>query len=229
MKFVKLPDHEEITLREAVTAFVYGEARDASSGPLYPSLASDALLQELDSAARTGRIRFRALRIGDNKYQVIDPAYFNSRHELDWRKDEIQSWGPVDEQTGLEGNVFGVEWYDVHIDRQQFGSLLKNMGVDVGGNCDPKTPEPDVHENGPTYKTGAAGRPTSMHFALRIARRRLEDGDYPETKTAFAEQIAAELKATYPEAAPAKPKTIRQNPDFTELWRCRLPKKIDAN
>jgi hypothetical protein len=225
MKFVKLPDREEITLREAVTAFVFGEARDASSGRFYPSLATDALLRELYNAAQTGRIRFRAIKIGDSKYQEIDCSYFGTRFEFDWNKNEIQSWGLADEQMGLEGEVLGVDWHDVYLDRQQFSLLLSDLGVSVDETRNPQTLGVDAPKDGRTYKTGAAGRPTSMHFALRIAQQLLDAEDCPNTKTAFSEQVAAKLKDTYPEAAQVKPKTIRNNPDFNELWRHKTPKK----
>ena len=61
MMHVRLPDRTEITLCEAVTAFVYGESCAASSGPFDPSDASDALLDRLHEAAHAGRVRFHAL------------------------------------------------------------------------------------------------------------------------------------------------------------------------
>jgi hypothetical protein len=61
MMHVQLPDRKWITLCEAVTAFVYGESRDASSVPFYP-VASDAVLEQLHDAAQAGTIKFRALR-----------------------------------------------------------------------------------------------------------------------------------------------------------------------
>lgn len=93
MMHVQLPDRSEITLYEAVTAFVSGKPRDASSEPFYPSFASEALLERLHNAAQAGQVRFRALKIGDNKYQEIDPLYFGTRFEFNWNKNEIQSWG----------------------------------------------------------------------------------------------------------------------------------------
>lgn len=169
---VQLPDRKEITLREAVTAFVYGESRDASSGQFYPSDASNALLEQLQEAARAGRVRFHALPVvGNNKYQEIDPLYFGTRRELDWNKNEILSLGPVDEREckpvydGQEcDEVLGVEWYDVHLDQEQFASLLKDMGVSVQQNLDPGAPQ-NVDAEAPadlsdleTSGTGLAGR-----------------------------------------------------------------------
>lgn len=120
--------------------------------------------------------------------------------------------------------MLGVDWYDVYLDREQFASLLRDIGVSVQQNPNPQSPQSlldDVSGNEKTYRTGAAGRPTSMHLVLKIAKRRLDAGDYPETKTAFSEQLAAELKTTHPEAAPVKPKTMRSNLALSELWRRR--------
>jgi hypothetical protein len=149
MMNVRLPDRATITLREAVTAFVDGEPRDASPERFYPSHQSDALLDRLHEAAYTGRVRFHALpAVGNNKYQEINPLYFGTRRTLNWNKNEILSWGLVDEREckpiydGQEcDEVLGVEWYDVHLDRKQFASLLGEMGVSVQQNLDPSQPQ----------------------------------------------------------------------------------------
>jgi len=59
-----------------------------------------------------------------------------------------------------------------------------------------------------------------------MAQRRLDAGDYPENLTMFSEQLAAELKATVPEAAPMTAKTMRNNAELRELWRRRSPRII---
>ena len=238
MMHVQLPDREEITLWEAVTAFVYGNSRDTSSGPLYPSNASETLLERLHQAARAGQVRFRALKIGDNKYQEIDPLYFGTKRELNWNKNQILSYGPVDEQQckavydGEEcGEVLGVEWYDVHLDREQFASLLREMGVSVEQNLDPGAPQyldadrPTDLSSLETSGTGLAGRPTSIQFVLPMAQERLDAGDYPDSKTEFAEQLAEAFKKAAPKAHHPKPNTIRNNAEFGEMWRRRKPRK----
>jgi hypothetical protein len=88
MMHVQLPDRKWITLCEAVTAFVYGESRDASSVPFYP-VASDALLEQLHDAAQAGAIKFRALRRGNNNYQEINPGYFSTTRHFDWKQNQI--------------------------------------------------------------------------------------------------------------------------------------------
>lgn len=95
MIYVQLPDRREITLQEAVTAFVYGKSRDAPAGPFYPSFASDALLEQMHGAAHTGRVRFRALKIGTSKYQEIDPLYFSMRRHFNWGEESNSVLGSV--------------------------------------------------------------------------------------------------------------------------------------
>jgi hypothetical protein len=224
MMHVQLPDRMEITLREAVTAFVYGESRDASSGPLYPSFASDALLEQLRCAAQAGRVRFRALKIGDNKYQEIESLYFCTRREFNWNENEIQSWGPADEETGVEGEVLGVDWYDVYLDREQFASLLRDMGVSVN-----RRDGGDVQGERKTFETGLAGRPTSIYFVLPLAQIRLDAGDYPETLAEFSKQLAEALAKIEPNAHRITPKAISNNPKLRELWRRKPPKIIDRS
>ena len=50
------------------------------------------LIERLHSAAYAGRIRFRALKNGDNPadgYKEIDPLYFSEPRGLRWDSDEI--------------------------------------------------------------------------------------------------------------------------------------------
>ena len=70
-KQIKLPDRKEITLCEAVTAFVYGKASDVVQLMLYGEAETEAhsasakgLIERLHSAAYAGRIKFRALKNG---------------------------------------------------------------------------------------------------------------------------------------------------------------------
>jgi hypothetical protein len=67
---IKLPDRREITLCEAVTAFVYGKASNALQYMLYgeagtteeQSAKAKDLIERSHSAAYAGRITFRALK-----------------------------------------------------------------------------------------------------------------------------------------------------------------------
>jgi len=229
---IELPDRVEITLCEAFTAFVYGRAWDAAQrhGLLFarmglgPQLTSEQsaklnnLFERLNSAAYAGRIKFRALKNGENPadgHQVIDPLYFRQQRGFRWYCDRIWSRDPSESDHSTE------DWYDVHLDRQQFESLLQEWGVSVQQNLDAEVPGERT-----TLRTGAAGHPTSIHFVLKMAQRRLDAGDYPENLTMFSEQLAAELKATVPEAAPMTAKTMRNNAELRELWRRRSPRII---
>lgn len=223
MMYIQLPDRKEITLFEAVTAFVYGECRDASSGAFYDSHASSALLRELDCAAKAGRVRFRAVKSGINKYQEIDPSYFRTqRFHFVWNSSEIHCLVPIDEiddyvprkYEGEYDAVWSLDWFDVYLDREQFVLLLREIGVSVK-----QGPDTDVPGKRKTLTTGVAGRPTSRHLVEKMARRRLDTGDYPETLAAFSEELAKELRDAEPEAARMTAKTIKNA--IGPLWRAR--------
>ena len=219
MMHVRLPDRARITLWEAVTAFVDGESRAASSGPFYPSHKSDALLDRLHEAAHAGRVRFYALpAVGNNKYQEIDPLYFGTRCTLNWNENEILSWGPVDEREckpiydGQEcDEVLGVECYDVHLDREQFASLLREMGVSVRQNLDPGAPQdldaevPADLSNLETSGTGLAGRGTSIQYIIPRAKKRLDAG-LSEHQNGICEASGQGLREGCAKGAPSKAK-----------------------
>ena len=65
-KQIKLPDRKEITLCEAVTAFVFGKASDicricsCEAQTEENSAKAKDLIERLHSAAYAGRIKFRA-------------------------------------------------------------------------------------------------------------------------------------------------------------------------
>jgi hypothetical protein len=213
MMHVQLPDRKWITLCEAVTAFVYGESCDASLVKFYP-VASDALLEQLHDAAEAGTIKFRALRRGNNKYQEINPGYFSTTRDFNWKRNEICCWVPCDGEEYEQ--ELAIEWYDVHLERDQYTSLLGDMGVSVQSNS-----VSDALDNSKIYKTGLQGRPTAIQLALPIAERRLADGDYPDTKKAFAEQIVNAVAKTEPQAPAMTAKALTNNDKFSELWRKR--------
>jgi hypothetical protein len=239
MMHVRLPDRARITLWEAVTAFVDGESRAASSGPFYPSHKSDALLDRLHEAAHAGRVRFYALpAVGNNKYQEIDPLYFGTRCTLNWNKNEIRSWGLVDEREckpiydGQEcDEVLGLDWCDVHLDREQFASLLREMGVLVEQKLDQEfqqnadADQPTDLSRLETKGTGFVGRPESVRFVLPMAQKRLDAGDYPDTQKEFSELLAEDFAKSSPDAHHPTAKAIRTNPQFAEMCRRRPPKK----
>jgi hypothetical protein len=236
MQAIELPDRQAITLCEAVTAFVYGRACDGAQrlglrfacmgiGPVLTieqSAKLDNLLERLNIAAYDGHIKFRALKIGE-KYAAdghtdIDPLYFGQQRGFEWYCDRIWSRDLSESDHSTE------DWHDVHLDRGQFEAWLRKMGVSVT-----QSPDADVQGERKTFRTGAAGRSTSIHLVQKMAQRRLAAGDYPESLTTFSEQLAAELKATEPEAAPMTAKTMRNNAELRELWRRRLPKIIDRS
>ena len=216
-----------MTLCEAVTAFIYGKAYDlrqlARDTPKEQIANAQDLLDRLHHAAYAGRVKFRALQEGDDPttgYKDIEPLYFYVNPLFHWSQDVI-----VHEQCELSR-----PWYFVHLDREDFASLLRDMGVSVQQSPDPHRPDLDIPGSQKTVRSGAQGAPTSMHLVLQEAQRQLDAGNYPGSLTAFTEELANWLEVAEPKAAPTKPKTMRNNPKLRELWRRRKsPKIIDPS
>ena len=160
---IQLPDRQAITLCEAVTAFRYGKACDAPRLMIYgllnrvgravghelsteeqlygeePTEEQNAkeveLIERLQSAAYAGRIKFRALKIGEygaDGHKDIDHLYFSEQRGFQWGCDKIWSW----DLSKYPDHVprpphFTEDWYDVYLDRQQFEELLREMGASI--------------------------------------------------------------------------------------------------
>jgi hypothetical protein len=232
---IKLPDRKEITLCEAVTAFVYGKASRAVQLMLYgeaeteeQSAKAKDLIERLHDAAYAGRIKFRALKNGDSHtdgHKNIDHLYFSEPRGFRWDCDEIWDRGLSPEHPKFRSHrSFTWDWRDVHLDREGFEALLHAMGASVQQGSDA-----DVPGDQKIYNSGVAGRPTSLHFILPMARERLDAGDYPDSQKTFSEQLAADFAKAEPRAARMSPKAIRNNPEFRELWRRKPPKIIDSS
>lgn len=233
-KQLKLPDRKEITLCEAVTAFVHGKASDVVQQMLYGEAETEAhsarakgLIERLHSAAYAGRIKFRGLRNGGDPadgHKDIDRLYFSESRGLRWYADEIWSrdLSPDHPEFKSRPPFFTMDWRDVHVDREDFEALLREMGVSVQQN-----PDADAPGKRKTFATGTPGRPTSKHLVLPMAQRKLDDGDCPNTLIEFSRQLAEELRVAEPEAAPMTPKTISNV--IRKLWNARHkpPKIID--
>lgn len=115
-------------------------------------------------------------------------------------------------------------WHDVHLDREDFESLLEDMDFSIQKTFDTNSPGKLK-----TYKTGLAGRPTPKHLVVNLARRWLEARNYPETLTKLSEQLSEFMAETEPQAPRMTPKTIRNNSEIRELWRRRPPKIIEPS
>ena len=220
-RLIELPDRKEITLCEAVTAFVYGKAYDVRQldrDGLKEKIAEEKdLLEHLQRAAYAGRVKFRAIKeFGEpaDGYKDIDPLYFYINPLFNWSQDVIVQ----------PGNESSTPWYFVHLDREQFVSLLREMGVSVK-----QSPDADAPGKVKTDRTGMPGRPSSKHLLLPLAKRKLDDGYRPESLAAFSKQLARELEIAEPWAVPMKPKTVANA--VRELWRAyqKLPKIIDRS
>ena len=224
-KQLKLPDRKEISLCEAVTAFVFGKANtmiqemvDGEATNEENSAKAKDLTERLRSAAYAGRIKFRGLKNGDNPadgHRVIDPLYFSEPRGLRWGSDEIWVRDLSPRHPKFKSQPpFTMDWRDVHLDREDFEALLQAMGIAVVKSLDADAPA-----DRKTLKTGMPGRPTSKHLVLKRARRRLDAGDYPPTLDMFSRELADELRREEPDAAPMTAKTVANA--IRELWRER--------
>jgi hypothetical protein len=81
----------------------------------------------------------------------------------------------------------------------------------------------DLHAP-PCSRSGAPGRPTSMHIVLIEHRRRVENGSHDESRTAEAKSLEGWLKQAHPDMPPLTYKTILNKlpPEFQPLTT--LPK-----
>jgi hypothetical protein len=227
---LKLPDRREITLCEAVTAFVFGKANDFVEEMLNGETETEEssarvriLTGKLQSAAYAGSVKFRGLKNGDNHsdgHKDIDRLYFSEERGFRWERDEIWVCDVSPQHPRFEPQrAFKMEWYDVHLDRADFEVLLRSMSVSVLHGFDP-----DALGKRNTLKTGMPGRPTSKHLVLDMAQRRLEDGSAPSSLTAFSQELAEALLSEHAGAAPATAKTIRNA--IRKLWHAhRKPSK----
>src|SRR5882672_11471288 len=178
-KQLKLPDRQGITLCEAVTAFVYGKASDAvqqmldgEAGTEEQSAKAKDLIERIHRAAYSGQLKLRALRNGDNHadgHRDIDPLYFSEPRGLRWQCDEIWVRDLSPERPKFKSQPpFTRDWRDVHLDRKEFEALLQNMGVPVQQSAVADGPGDQK-----IFKSGLAGRPTSINLVLPIALSRL--------------------------------------------------------
>ena len=222
-KQLKLPDRKEITLCEAITAVIFGKANDMIQDMLYgetPNEENSAkekdLIERLHSAAYAGRIKFRGLKNGDKHsdgHRVIDPLYFSEPRGLRWGSNEIWVRGLSPEHPQFKSHrSFTWDWRDVHLDREDFEALLRDMGVSVVQSLDAV-----AQGKRKTLTTGMPGRPTSKHLVLEIARRRFDAGNLPSNLTAFSRELADALRNEEPQAAPMKAKTVCNA--VRGLWR----------
>ena len=207
---VELPDRREITLCEAVTAFIYGKAYDLRQlDRVRPDEARikehvdklDDLLERLHAAAYAGRIKFTAIKeYGDpaDGFEDINRLYFYVKPFFNWQQDVILH--REDESS--------TPWYFVHLDREQFASLLRDMDIAAQQDQDADL----------TSRTGFPGRPTSTpkHFIMVEAQRQFDAEDLPKTITAFSKELAEWWKLAHPSAAQPTPRSIENA--IRDLW-----------
>ena len=92
------------------------------------------------------------------------------------------------------------------------------LGVlqEISANIKERLPEPNPQpKRRPStlspLRSGAQGRPTSMHLIRPELERRIASGQLEKTCVAQTEALAEWFKIQYPDAAPATPKAIRNS------------------
>jgi hypothetical protein len=224
-KQLKLPDRREITLCEAVTVVVCGKASDALHYMLHEAGTTEEqnakakdLIERLHQAAYAGRIKFRALKNGDNQadgHKDIDRLYFGEERGFRWEINQIWVRDLSPEHPKFKPHrAFWMDWYDVHVDREDFEALLRDMGVAVVQSLDVVAPGKRK-----TLRTGMPGRPTSKHLVLAKARCRFDAGNLPSSLAAFSRELADALALEEPDAAPMTAKTVSNA--IRKLWHER--------
>lgn len=222
---IQFPDRNEITLCEAFTAFCLGKVVDAGEWFFLSELPVEVitlkariLIDRLQKAAYAELITFRALKNGERPiegHKDIPHLYFSDTRGFAWNCDEIWSRGldPYPKQHKPRPPHFMMDWHDVHLEREDFKSLLRDMGVSI-----PHHSEVNILNN-EAIPTGAPGRPSSMHYVLKMVEARFNAGDCPRTLTEFSRQLAAALQTAHPHAPPVTPKTISNK--LREQWNKR--------
>jgi hypothetical protein len=229
-KRLELPDRNEITLCEAVTAYAFGKALDSLLRSLNNETSTEEqrtnarrLIERLQSAAYAGRIKFRALKNGDTHvdgHRDVDALYFSQPRGFRWEANEIWSGAPYRRFPEFEPRPphFMMDWHDVHLDRKEFEAFLGDGGISIQQSA-------DALDKQTTYATGAPGRPTSRHLVVPEAQRILDDGRHPKNLTVFSNELAKWLRTTHPKAAPMTSKTIQDA--IRKMWHKRQkPPKI---
>ena len=171
---------------------MYGKASTALQYMLYGEPGTTVeqgaktkdLIGRLQEAAYAGRIQLRALKNGDKDadgHQNIDRLYFSEQRGLRWDIDEIWVRGLSPAHPEFKSHrSFTWDWRDVHLDRKSFEALLQDMGMTVQRSSDADLPSDQT-----IYTTGLAGRPTSIHLILPMARGRLSPGIIRTRKKPF--------------------------------------------
>ena len=151
---------------QAVPAFVFGRACDELQrvglglaarmgvGPgltIVQSAKAEELIEELQSAALAGRVKFRAQKSSEyptGRHKEVDPLYFSEQRGFEWYCDKTWSLDLSKSDHAPRSPYSTEDWYDVHLDRDAFLLLLRDMdargktkdlqhGVDRATQCEP--------------------------------------------------------------------------------------------
>jgi hypothetical protein len=100
----------------------------------------------------------------------------------------------VDWQNGIARDLQNVLYYSIHA-----ASARQQTNDDL----------PEEESSPPIYRTGAPGKPTSMHLVEAEFRARCDRGEAKPTIGDEAEILAEWLRRTHPNAPPLTPKTVK--------------------
>ena len=170
------------------------------------------LLERLREAAYAGRIKFRAIKEGEDPasgYRDIDPLYFYIKPSFNWSQDVI--FNREDESATV--------WYFVHLDREQFASLLKESGVTIQDAISAAAP---AASDEATLSIGEAGlhpkaKAGRKSFAVPIRQAVFElmewHGDLSDDDRDWSRQADVEkaVRAKLGDGAPRADSTIREH------------------
>lgn len=153
-------------------------------------------------------------------YGKIVGCYFND----EGASIEItKNWwaAPVAEDILCEGTALVDEGdVDTVITRYIFlpRKLIKSIVIDNADDVEFSASR-NVTSNLVSYKTGAAGRPTSIPLILGEARKRIEAKEFFANQGAFFDSLRKWLSEAHPDAALPSAKTMKNNSDLRTLWR----------
>jgi hypothetical protein len=216
-------DSKPLTLAEAVTAVVYrreltssalAERRRRHGGrwPRYLRKKLDQVGDVIVDMIRTRKVPAygfagerddgtgRAVRRGDMVPIVNDEAFLAHRLWADpctdtiWTEPQLPdgSFNPIDRG-----------YLNVQLDRAQFLKALGKQHTAIEAAPGAAQPGNDLR-----YRTGAAGRPGSMHLIWHEYERRRDAGLVKASLAEEARCLAEWLKRAHPQAAPNQPRSI---------------------
>jgi hypothetical protein len=166
--------------------------------------------------------------------EQFDAANGNERPNLSMRDSRTELWDALGEglleataidcDTGRRVAIPQFEWQDLEVFHVRDRDVLRARGrahlpsggyenvafrrKDLMAIWAPAKHEQSTGDSSPTGRTGAPGRPSSMHLVEVEYRARWDRGEALESIEGEARQLSEWFKTTHPAMAPPTPKTI---------------------